>query len=63
MQVLKLEEEPGLKLFNRSKQPGMPTEAGREIIEQARRILAENKSSARSYRPKKASSPANNNSF
>ncbi|HEV9035316.1 MAG TPA: LysR substrate-binding domain-containing protein [Puia sp.] len=41
MQVHKLEEELGLKIFDRSKQPVIPTEAGREIIEQARRILAE----------------------
>jgi LysR family hydrogen peroxide-inducible transcriptional activator len=41
MQVQKLEEELGVKLFDRSKQPVLPTEAGREIIEQARRILAE----------------------
>jgi len=41
MQVQKLEEELGLKLFDRSKQPVIPTEAGREIIEQARKILAE----------------------
>ncbi len=41
MQVHKLEEELGLKIFDRSKQPVIPTEAGREIIEQARRVLAE----------------------
>ena len=41
MQVHKLEEELGIKIFDRSKQPVIPTEAGREIIEQARRILAE----------------------
>lgn len=41
MQVHKLEEELGLKIYDRSKQPVIPTEAGREIIEQARRILAE----------------------
>lgn len=41
MQVHKLEEELGLKIFDRSKQPVIPTEAGREIIEQARKILAE----------------------
>jgi LysR family hydrogen peroxide-inducible transcriptional activator len=41
MQVQKLEEELGLKLFDRSKQPVIPTEAGREIIEQARKILSE----------------------
>jgi LysR family hydrogen peroxide-inducible transcriptional activator len=41
MQVQKLEEELGLKLFDRSKQPVIPTEAGREIIQQARKILGE----------------------
>ena len=41
MQVHKMEEELGLKIFDRSKQPVIPTEAGREIIEQARRILRE----------------------
>jgi LysR family hydrogen peroxide-inducible transcriptional activator len=41
MQVQKLEEELGLKIFDRSKQPVIPTEAGKEIIEQARKILGE----------------------
>jgi LysR family transcriptional regulator, hydrogen peroxide-inducible genes activator len=41
MQVQKLEEELGIKIFDRSKQPVIPTEAGKEIIEQARKILAE----------------------
>lgn len=41
MQVQKLEEELGVKIFDRSKQPVIPTEAGTAIIEQARRILAE----------------------
>jgi len=41
MQVQKLEEELGVKLFDRSKQPVVPTEIGVEIIEQARRILSE----------------------
>ena len=41
MQVQKLEDELGLKIFDRSKQPVIPTEAGRAIIEQARRILGE----------------------
>jgi LysR family hydrogen peroxide-inducible transcriptional activator len=41
MQVQKLEEELDLKIFDRSKQPVIPTEAGRAIIEQARKILAE----------------------
>lgn len=41
MQIQKLEEELDIKLFDRSKQPVVPTETGMEIIEQARRILAE----------------------
>jgi LysR family hydrogen peroxide-inducible transcriptional activator len=41
MQVQKLEEELGLKVFDRSKQPVIPTEAGAEIIGQARKILSE----------------------
>ncbi|NNV55848.1 hydrogen peroxide-inducible genes activator [Limnovirga soli] len=41
MQIQKLEEELGVKIFDRSKQPVLPTIAGMEIIEQARKILAE----------------------
>ncbi len=41
MQVQKLEDELGIKIFDRSKQPVMPTELGAEIIEQARKILSE----------------------
>jgi LysR family hydrogen peroxide-inducible transcriptional activator len=41
MQVQKLEQELGLKIFDRSKQPVIPTEAGRETIAQARKILGE----------------------
>jgi LysR family hydrogen peroxide-inducible transcriptional activator len=41
MQVQKLEEELGIKIFDRSKQPVIPTEAGAAIIEQARKILSE----------------------
>jgi LysR family hydrogen peroxide-inducible transcriptional activator len=40
MQIQKLEEELGVKIFDRSKQPVIPTETGLEIIEQARRILS-----------------------
>lgn len=40
MQVQKLEEELDVKIFDRSKQPVVPTETGAEIIEQARAILA-----------------------
>ena len=41
MQIQKLEEEIGIKIFDRNKQPVLPTEAGVEIIAQARKILAE----------------------
>lgn len=41
MQIQKLEEELGVKIFDRSKQPVIPTETGQEIIEQARRVLTE----------------------
>jgi LysR family hydrogen peroxide-inducible transcriptional activator len=41
MQIHKLEQELGLKIFDRSKQPVMPTESGLAIIEHARKILAE----------------------
>src|SRR3569833_785358 len=41
MQVQKLEDTLGVKLFDRSKQPVTPTEIGIEIIEQARVELAE----------------------
>lgn len=41
MQIRKLEQELGIKLFDRSRQPVMPTLAGIEIIEQARKILVE----------------------
>jgi LysR family hydrogen peroxide-inducible transcriptional activator len=41
MQIQKLEEQLGVKIFDRSKQPVVPTEIGLEIIEQARTILKE----------------------
>ncbi|HEY1008086.1 MAG TPA: LysR family transcriptional regulator, partial [Sphingobacteriaceae bacterium] len=41
MQIQKLEEALGVKIFDRSKQPVIPTEIGAVIIEQARLILAE----------------------
>lgn len=41
MQIQKLEEMLGVKIFNRSKQPVVPTEIGEEIIRQARIVLTE----------------------
>jgi len=41
MQVQKLEDDLGVRLFDRSKQPITPTEIGIEILEQARNILKE----------------------
>ncbi|MBK0383134.1 hydrogen peroxide-inducible genes activator [Pedobacter sp. SD-b] len=41
MQVQKLEEHLGVKLFDRSRQPVIPTEIGIEVIEQARILLQE----------------------
>lgn len=41
MQVQKLEDELGVKLFDRSKQPVMPTEIGAEVVAQARVVLRE----------------------
>ena len=40
-QIQKLEEELGVKIFDRSKYPVLPTEPGIQLIEQARKILAE----------------------
>jgi len=41
MQIQKLEEMLNVKLFDRSKQPVVPTEIGSQVIEQARVILQE----------------------
>ncbi|WP_028295879.1 hydrogen peroxide-inducible genes activator [Olivibacter sitiensis] len=43
MQIQKLEDELGLKIFDRSRQPIIATEAGAEIIKQARIVLNETK--------------------
>ncbi|CAN5291838.1 LysR substrate-binding domain-containing protein [soil metagenome] len=43
MQVKKLEEEAGITLFDRSRQPVALTDAGRIFVEQARIVLRENK--------------------
>ncbi len=41
MQIQKLEDTLGVKIFDRSKQPVIPTEIGAEIIAQARVLLGE----------------------
>ena len=41
MQIQKLEDELGVKLFDRSKQPVVPTHLGEAIIVQARNVLKE----------------------
>ena len=41
MQIQKLEEELGVKIFDRTKQPVIPTEIGASLITQARIILRE----------------------
>ncbi|MDZ7878047.1 MAG: LysR substrate-binding domain-containing protein [Saprospiraceae bacterium] len=41
MMLQKLEEELGILIFDRSKQPVVPTEIGRIVIEQARKVLQE----------------------
>lgn len=53
MQIQKLEEELDIKIFDRSKQPVVPTETGMEIIEQARKILAERNSLLETLQSKK----------
>src|SRR5690606_38142312 len=43
IQIQKLEEELGVKIFDRGRQPIVPTEVGERIIEQARITLNESK--------------------
>ena len=43
MQIQKLEDSLGVKIFDRSRQPVIPTEIGEKIIQQARVILMESK--------------------
>ncbi|GAB4407823.1 MAG: LysR substrate-binding domain-containing protein [Bacteroidia bacterium] len=43
MQVQKLEDELGVRIFDRDKKPIQPTEIGREIVVRARQILRESR--------------------
>ncbi len=43
MQIHKLEEQLGVTIFDRQKQPIIPTETGKRIIEQARKTLHESR--------------------
>ena len=43
MQIQKLEDALGIKIFDRSRQPVVPTEVGTKIIRQARVVLMESK--------------------
>jgi LysR family hydrogen peroxide-inducible transcriptional activator len=40
MQIKKLEDDLGIKIFDRSKQPVIPTDIGQEVLEHARGVLA-----------------------
>lgn len=53
MQIQKLEEELDLKIFDRSKQPVIPTAAGIDVINQARKILNERDSLLETIQHKK----------
>ena len=43
MQINKLEDNLGVKIFDRSRQPVVPTELGAMILEQARKVVNEAK--------------------
>lgn len=43
MQIQKLEDQLGIKVFDRSKQPVVPTDIGQKIISQARLVVMESK--------------------
>jgi LysR family hydrogen peroxide-inducible transcriptional activator len=43
MMIKKLEEELGVKIFDRSKKPVTTTEVGQKIVQQARKIISESK--------------------
>lgn len=59
MQLQKAEDELGMRIFDRSKQPHIPTENGLEVIEQARKILAEYEVLDHLASFKRATSPVN----
>ena len=42
MQIKKLEEDLGVIIFDRSRQPVVPTDIGKKLIDQARDVLAAN---------------------
>lgn len=42
MQIQKLEDELGIRIFDRSRQPVAPTSIGKKVLQQARTILKEN---------------------
>jgi LysR family hydrogen peroxide-inducible transcriptional activator len=42
MQIKKLEDDLGIKIFDRSKKPVIPTEIGRLVIDQAKVVIGEN---------------------
>ncbi len=41
MQIKKLEDDLDIRIFDRTKQPVVPTDIGKKVIDQARRVLAE----------------------
>jgi LysR family transcriptional regulator, hydrogen peroxide-inducible genes activator len=41
MQIKKLEDDLGIKIFDRNRQPVIPTDIGKLVIDQARRVLQE----------------------
>ncbi len=43
MQIHKLEDELGITIFDRSKSPVVPTEIGKKVIEEAKKILSQSK--------------------
>lgn len=43
MQIKKLEEELGIVIFDRTRQPVIPTDIGEKILQQARKVVSESK--------------------